>query len=137
MARILVVDDDPFMRDSLIDSLGEAGHRVQGVESGHAGLDAISENAFEMVITDLKMPGMSGLEFLRKVLEHDPSIPVLLVTANGTVETAVEAMRVGAFDYILKPFGAEELRLLVSKSLEHRRLVGENAVLRRELSTLR
>ncbi len=133
MARILVVDDDRFMRGSLVDALEGAGHEVEAFEGAEPALARFAGETFEVAITDLKMPGVGGLEFLARAREVDPRLPVVVITAHGTVETAVQAMKRGAFDYILKPFGEQELTLLVEKALEHRRLVGDNEALRGEL----
>ena len=133
MPRILVVDDDDFMRDSLLDTLRESGYDVAACAAAPAALEHLNAERWDVAISDLKMPGMSGLEFLAEARRLDASLPVLLITAHGTVETAVAAMKQGAFDYILKPFGADELRILVTKALEHRRLVEENEALRGEL----
>ncbi|MCI0650612.1 MAG: sigma-54 dependent transcriptional regulator [Planctomycetes bacterium] len=133
MARVLVADDDPFMRGSLLDALHDDGHDGEGFASAREALEAHDERSFDLVITDLKMPGMNGIELLDQIRLRDAQLPVLLITAHGTVETAVQAMKRGASDYILKPFGAEELRLLVGKAIEHRRLLGENEALKREL----
>ena len=133
MARILVVDDDPFMRDSLLDSLQTQGYEGVGTASGAEGLEALAEQSFDLAISDLKMPGMTGIEFLERVRQRDDELPVIMITAHGTVETAVEAMRRGAFDYILKPFGADELVMVLRKALEHQRLRGENQALKGEL----
>ncbi|MGE3164263.1 MAG: sigma-54-dependent transcriptional regulator [Planctomycetota bacterium] len=135
MARVLVLDDDRFMRASVEDALGEAGHSVEACARGSAALEALAARDFDLVISDLKMPEMTGLEFLGKARERDAQLPVILITAHGTVETAVQAMKKGAFDYILKPFRADELLLLVDKALEHRRLVRENTVLRGALKS--
>ena len=133
MARILIVDDDRFMRSSLVDTIVESGHEAVAFPSGGDALESLVDESYDVAVVDLKMPRMTGLEFLVRVRERDSRLVVVLITAHGTVETAVQAMKRGAFDYIQKPFGAEELRLLIEKSLEHRRLVGENEALRGEL----
>ncbi len=137
MSRILVVDDDRFMRGSLNDALVGAGYEVVPCEGAEIALEQLDRQSFDIAITDLKMPKVSGLEFLERARQIDPRLPVIVITAHGTVETAVSAMKRGAFDYILKPFGEEELGLLVTKAIEHRRLMGENEALHRELRTRR
>ena len=137
MARILVVDDDRFMRGSLADVLEGAGHAVVACEGAEIALEHLRNESFDAAITDLKMPKVSGLEFLERAREIDGRLPVIVITAHGTVETAVKAMKHGALDYILKPFGEEEVNLLVEKALHHRRLVGENEAMHREQRTRR
>ena len=132
MARILVVDDDRFMRGSLTDVLEGAGHEVVPCEGAEIALEALAGDAFDVAITDLKMPKVTGLEFLERAIEIDARLPVIVITAHGTVETAVRAMKNGAFDYILKPFGQEEVTLLVDKALTNRRLASENEIFHRE-----
>ena len=133
MARVLVVDDDRFMRTSLLDTLVSEGHDGKAFASGAEALQALADDSFDVALVDLKMPGMTGLEFLDQARERDARIPIIVITAHGTVETAVKAMKRGAFDYILKPFGGEELRVFLNKALEHRRLVGENEAYKGEL----
>ena len=135
MARVLVVDDDQFMRGSLADVLEGQGHTVVSCEGAEIALEQLKIDTFDVAITDLKMPKVSGLEFLARAREIDGRLPCIVITAHGTVETAVEAMKNGAFDYILKPFGEDEVSLLVDKALNHRRLVGENEAMHRELRT--
>jgi DNA-binding NtrC family response regulator len=137
MARVLVVDDDRFMRGSLVDSLEGAGHEAAACEGADPALARLAGESFDLMVTDLRMPGTGGLELLARAREIDPRLPVVVITAHGTVETAVLAMKRGAFDYILKPFGEPELTLLVARALEHRRLVGENEALRGEARTRR
>ena len=132
MARVLVVDDDRFMRGSLTDAREGAGHEVVACDSGASALEELNGDAFDAVVTDMKMPKMTGLEFLERARQLDAQLPVIVITAHGTVETAVQAMKQGAFEYILKPFGEDELTILVQKALDHRRLVGENEALRRQ-----
>ena len=121
--QVLVVDDHRSARESMADVLTRAGHRVHCVSSAREALSVLEHESFDVVITDLQMPGMSGLEFIR-TLEHRPhGAQVLMVTAHATVESAVEAMRHGAFDYIEKPFGADQLEGLVSRALAHGRLL--------------
>lgn len=133
MSRILIVDDDRYMRGSLVDAIEGHGHEVVAADCGEKGVAALKEHSFDAAITDMKMPGMSGLEFLEHAHVSDPKLPVIVITAHATVETAVDAMKRGAFDYILKPFGSEELLILVDRALEHGRLLGEHQALKGEL----
>jgi len=140
MARILVVDDQEMMRDSLAATLVREGHEVIAAGDGAAAVARLQSPArFDLVISDLKMPKMTGIELLAEVKRLRPDLPVVLMTAFATVQTAVEAMKLGAYDYIQKPFDGEEIKMLVDRTLEHSRLKLENAALRsmNEFSTPR
>ena len=134
MARILVADDQEMMRDSLASTLAREGHDVVAAADGAAAVARLSAEGaagrFDLLITDLKMPRMTGLELLAEAKRLRPEMPVVLMTAFATVSTAVEAMKLGAYDYIQKPFDGDEIKLLVDRTLEHNRLIRENAVLR-------
>jgi len=130
MARILVVDDQELMRDSLAGTLVREGHEVVACNDGPAAALRLQGARFDVLITDVKMPKMSGLELLAEVRRLRPEMPVVLMTAFATVATAVEAMKLGAYDYIQKPFDGDEIRMLVERTLEHSRLVRENQALR-------
>ena len=131
--RILVVDDDESLRWVTQAQLQQNGYDVNAAASAQEGLASIERTAPDLVITDLKMPGMSGLELLKKIRVDYPEILVIMVTAFGTVETAVEAMKAGAYDYITKPVNMDELRLIVSRGLEHLDLREEVRLLRSSL----
>jgi len=126
MARILVADDKEMMRDSLQATLNCAGHEVATVKSGVEGLGLLKSSSFDLIITDLKMPKMDGLRFLEEQQKLNLEIPVIMMTAYASIPTAVEAMRKGAYDYIQKPFKADEINLLVERALEQGRLRQEN-----------
>jgi DNA-binding NtrC family response regulator len=130
VSRILVVDDEAILRDAMAEALSRAGHAVDAFDSGRSALDRFSSESYDLVITDFRMPGMDGLEVLAEVRRNSPDVPVVLITAHGTVETAVAAMKRGAYDYILKPFKLDELELLVARALERRALSVENEALR-------
>jgi DNA-binding NtrC family response regulator len=131
MARILVVDDQEMMRDSLVATLVREGHEVVAAGDGPIAVSRLSSGAkFDLLITDLKMPKMTGIELLTEAKRIRPELPVVLMTAFATVTTAVEAMKLGAYDYIQKPFDGEEIKLLVDRTLDHNRLLRENQVLR-------
>jgi two-component system response regulator PilR (NtrC family) len=132
-ATILVVDDERSMRDLLAIMLKREGYDVTTADGGEAGLAALKGASFDLVITDLRMRGLDGLGLLRAAKELDPQAMVLVVTAFASPETAVEAMKLGAYDYITKPFKLEEIRLVIAKALERKRLHEENAALRRQL----
>jgi DNA-binding NtrC family response regulator len=130
MARILVVDDQELMRDSLAATLAREGHEVTAAGDGPVAISKLSAGRFDLLISDLKMPRMTGMELLAEAKKLRPEMPVVLMTAFATVQTAVEAMKLGAYDYIQKPFDGEEIKLLVDRTLEHNRLIRENQALR-------
>lgn len=120
--RILVVDDEENLRRVTQLKLQQAGYEAMTASDGRQALEVLARNPHDLIITDLKMPGMSGMDLLRRVREDYPEIIVVVVTAFGTIESAVEAMKLGAHDYIIKPVNADALRLVVSRALEHHRL---------------
>ena len=132
--KILVIDDDPSLRRVLEYNLEEDGYEVTVAASGSEGLQAFDELGPALVITDLKMPGIDGFHVLREIKERSPETLVMIITAFGAVETAVEAMKLGAYDYITKPFNRDELKLVVRKALQVTSLFLENKKLRQELS---
>ncbi|MGE5324486.1 MAG: sigma-54-dependent transcriptional regulator [Actinomycetota bacterium] len=133
MANILIVEDEPRMRRLLEISLGEEGHSVQTAEDAETGIKILRKNSVELIVTDLKLPGMNGLEFLQEAKSINASIPVVVMTAYGSVETAVEAMKAGASDYVLKPFTMAEMKLVINKELDVQRVREENRSLREAL----
>ncbi len=130
MSTILVVDDKESLRDSVGFTLQRAGFTIVSASSGDSALDVIARKRPDCVVTDLKMPGMTGVELIERVAAFDDELPVILMTAFGTIETAVKAMKLGAFDYITKPFEGDELVISVKRALEHAAVKRENAVLR-------
>ncbi len=136
MASILVIDDNEALREGMAVSLTRAGHAVSAASGGAEGLAAAGRRRFDLVVTDLKMDGVDGMEVLRRLRAADPEAAVLLVTAFGTIETAVAAMREGALDFVTKPFSPEVLRAKVDKSLEMVRLRCEARDLRQEKRSL-
>lgn len=129
--RILAVDDDRLIRALLCEQLGDAGYDTIAVESAEKALIAIEERDFDVVLTDLNMPGRDGLELVAALRELRPEIPVILMTAYGSVQTAVRALREGAFDFVTKPFEAEELQTTIERAFERLELESENRRLRR------
>jgi DNA-binding NtrC family response regulator len=121
--RVLVVDDHPQSRGSICEILTHVGHRVEGVSSAIEGLARLGVESFDLIITDLQMPGMSGLEFIRELTKRRHGAQIVMVTAYASVSTAVDAMRHGAFDYIEKPFNVDALEDLVDRALAHGRLI--------------
>ena len=129
--RLLLADDDASFRRVQEYQLSQAGYDVTAVEDGAAALDAFRVGLHDLVVTDVRMPGLDGLQFLERLRAIDPDVPVVVVTAHGTIETAVEAMRQGAFDFLTKPFPGDQLRLTLERAREMSRLVRENRELRR------
>jgi two-component system response regulator AtoC len=132
-ARILLVDDEPGSRESLSLLLGHEGYLVDTASDGEKAIRLFSKNKYDAIITDLFLPGASGIDILKHVKEHPLPCSVILITGNATAETAVEAMKEGAFDYIIKPVNFEKLKVLVEKAVEKTRLVAENIYLRQQL----
>ncbi len=130
--RILVVDDEPLMRDFLIETLQRRKHLVDSAGNGAQAIAKVRGEAFDLVITDIRMPEASGLEVLEAVKKANPDTEVIMITAFGTIETAVEAMKLGAFDFITKPFFADAIELKVDRALEQQSQRTENRTLRTE-----
>ncbi len=133
MNKILVVDDEQSMRDFLAIMLKREGYEVITAESGTDAVRVVQSEIFDLVITDIKMPGTDGMELLKTIKELSPDTIVIMVTAFATAETAVEAMKMGAYDYIIKPFKVDELKLIINNALEKRFLRKENILLKREI----
>ncbi len=132
--RILVVDDEESLRRVTQLRLEAAGYHVSTVADGFQALDLLAKWPFDLVLTDLKMPGMNGIELLKRVREEYPDVVVILITAFGTVESAVEAVKAGAYDYIVKPVNMDGLRLVIERALQHLQLVEEVRQLRTALN---
>ena len=130
---ILVADDEPGVRESLAEVLRDAGYDVQTAADGRTALTALEARDFGVVITDLRMPGADGLAVLKRAREISPQTLVLVMTAHGSVDTAVEALRTGATDYILKPVGFDDLLAKVARLIEYRQLIWQTQMLRREV----
>jgi DNA-binding NtrC family response regulator len=131
--RILVVDDEMIVCESCKRILEEDGYEVETALSGMEAFEKMKENPFDIVITDLKMPGIDGMEVLRTFRKEYPDVIIIMITGFSTVETAVEAMKLGAFDYIPKPFTPDEVSIVVKKAIEKKSLLLENIYLRQEL----
>ena len=133
MPAILIVEDEAKMRRLLELNLADDGFTTLSAEDAETGLKLLRENPVDLVLTDLKLPGMNGLEFLHSVKHQNAALPVVVMTAFGSVETAVEAMKAGASDYVLKPFSLTEMRMVIRKELDVRNLREENRSLREAL----
>jgi DNA-binding NtrC family response regulator len=134
MPSILVIDDKESMRQMLAKTLESEGFEVDTARDGERGLDKAKEKRFDLILTDLKLPKMDGLEVLSSIKDLDPEVAVIVMTAYGTIETAVQAIKQGAFDFLTKPFDVDHLQVLIQRALENRRLLAENVLLREELA---
>lgn len=133
-SRVLVVDDEESIREFLEIMLRKEGYEVTCAEDGQKALDIIKKKSIDLVISDLQMPNMTGIELLRNVRDQYPEMLFMMITAFGTTETAVEAMKLGAYDYITKPFKIDEVRINISNALRSKNLETENRTLKKELS---
>jgi DNA-binding NtrC family response regulator len=121
MGNVLVVDDKEGIRTFIAEVLSDAGHDVEAAKDGRDALAKLGNRSFHLMISDLKMPNMDGMQLLEKARTIAPEMAVIVLTAHGTVDTAVAAMKMGAFDYLMKPLsGPDELQMLVSRALDHR-----------------
>jgi DNA-binding NtrC family response regulator len=117
--KILIIDDELIMRESLSGWLERDGHHIQTAASGEAALEILEKTRFDILLVDIKMEGMSGLDVLKHVKETDPDVAIVMITAYGSIPTAIEAMKKGAYDYMLKPFDPNELGVLIEKIIRH------------------
>ena len=135
--RILLIDDEEIVRDSCTEILRDEPYEVATAADGAAGLERMRDFRPDLVVVDLKMPGLSGLEVLERIREADPTLVPIVITGYATVSSAVDAMKRGAYDFLPKPFTPEEFRLIVRRGAEKRALVLETQALRRERELLR
>jgi two-component system, NtrC family, response regulator AtoC len=131
--RILIVDDEASGREALSLLLGREGYQIRTAASGEEALNILHDTPLEIVVTDLLLPGLSGIDILKQVKKESPYTSVILITGNASAESAVEAMKEGAFDYISKPIDFEKLKILVAKAVEKSHLIAENLYLRQQL----
>lgn len=131
--RILVVDDELIVRESLSDWLLESGYEVEAVEDGFKAIGEVKKKKWDLLLVDLKMLGMDGIDVMREVKRISKELPVVIITGYPTVDSAVQAMKEGAYDYIIKPFNPEEIDLVIRNIIAHQNLVKENIYLRQEL----
>ncbi len=132
MEKLLIIDDEKSLVDLLALVFKKEGYAVRTALSAVKGLDLFEKEPADLVITDMKMPQVSGMDVLRRVKEADPDVPVIMITAYGSIDQAVEALKAGALDYVVKPFDVDELKIIVARGLEKRRLTEENILLRRD-----
>ena len=132
-ATILIVEDDRAMRAMLREALEDDGYTVEDVGGGRAGIERVKQGGVDLVISDVKMPDLDGLDMLREIKAVTPSPHVITITAFGSIDTAIRAVKLGAFDYITKPFDVDQLILSVQKALDERALRTELARLRDEV----
>jgi len=131
--NILIIDDEAAQRDILTGYLKKKGHKIYSASSGREGIEIIKNNLVDIILSDFKMPDLNGIEVLEQVKKLNPEISFVVVTAYGTVENAVKAIRLGAFDYISKPVDLEELDLMIERIIEHKNLKSENQLLKTQL----
>ncbi len=135
--RILVVDDEPLMRDFLVETLQRKKYLVEAVGNGSQAIEKVKVEYYDLLITDIRMPEVSGMEVLEEVKKINPETEIIMITAFGTIENAVGAMKLGAYDYITKPFSADEIEIVVDRAMERQRLRDENRILRNDNTQLR
>jgi two-component system response regulator AtoC len=131
--HIMIVDDEEIVRESLTGWLQEDGYEVESAENGMKALELLPSKEWNLAMVDLKMPGMDGIQLMDEMKKSRPDMIIIIMTAYATVDTAVKAMKKGAYDYIVKPFNPEDLSLTIRKIIEHQKLVKENIYLRKEL----
>ncbi|HPW17855.1 MAG TPA: sigma-54 dependent transcriptional regulator, partial [Candidatus Aminicenantes bacterium] len=133
METILIIDDEKSLLDLLTVVFKKEGYAVRSAQTAAAGFEALAKEGIDLVVTDIKMPGADGMDVLRYARENLPDLPVILITAYGSIAQAVEALKAGALDYVVKPFDVEELKIIVGRGLAARRLKQENLLLKRDL----
>ena len=134
-AEILVVDDEPGLRDFLEIMLNKQGYGVETAVDGVDAMEKVQNSNFDLVVTDMKMPRMNGIEFLREIKQREPNLTVIIITAYASHQSAIEAMKLGAYDYITKPFKIDEIKLVIQKALDKKLLEYENQRLKKELES--
>jgi two-component system response regulator HydG len=133
--KLLIVDDDQGHRNALLNLLGKLGYQAAGTDSGESAVSLCKDTPFDLILMDVRMAGINGIEAMREILNYNPAIPVLIMTAYSDVNNAVEALKAGAYDYLTKPLDFEGLKLTIERSLEHTALRQENRVLQDALSS--
>lgn len=133
LGKILVVDDDSLVRDFLSEALSRIGFWVDLASTGEEALEKIKKEDYDIILSDIRMPNMDGMELLKIVKDYLPDAKVIMMTAYGTVQNAVDAMKLGAFDYVMKGFSPDEIELVLKRALDHKQLIWENKLLRSEV----
>ena len=133
--RILIIEDEKSMREVLRILLEEEGYEITAASNGVEGMEYLGGDIFDLVVTDIKMPKADGFEVLKKVKELSPSTLVIMITAFGSTESTIEAMKLGAYDYIHKPFKIDEIRLIIQKAFERKNLGEELSLLREKMKS--
>lgn len=134
LEKILIVDDELLIRNFLAETLRRSDFEVATADDGKKALALFKEHPFDLVLADMKMPGISGLELLKQIKQLSPATVIIIMTAFGSIENAVEAMKLGAFNYLVKPFSPEAIEAMIAKAKEHRLLLEENSYLRQQVS---
>ncbi|MBI1779774.1 MAG: sigma-54-dependent Fis family transcriptional regulator, partial [Sphingobacteriales bacterium] len=134
MSNILIIDDEKAIRKTLTEILSYEGYKIDDAENGEDGLKQLKEKNYDAVLCDIKMPKMDGIEFLEKAREARPDVPVIMISGHGTIETAVEAVKKGAFDYVSKPPDLNRLLITIRNAMDKTTLVEETKVLKRKVS---
>lgn len=135
-AKILIVDDEPFIRDIISRKLTDLGYDCDTAEDAEAALAKVSQNALDCILSDIRMPGMSGIELLRRIRVTNEDVSVIMITGSPDIDQAIEAMRLGAHDHLSKPLNLDELAIIVERAIEKRRLVMENREYQRNLEEM-
>ncbi|MGB4771720.1 MAG: sigma-54 dependent transcriptional regulator [Chitinophagaceae bacterium] len=133
MSQVLIIDDEKAIRKTLAEILSYEGYKIDEAENGEEGLKRFKEKTYDVVLCDIKMPKLDGIEFLEKAREHNPDVPVIMISGHGTIETAVEAVKKGAYDYISKPPDLNRLLITIRNATDKTNLVTETKVLRRKV----
>ena len=134
MSQILIIDDEKAIRKTLSEILSYEGYKIDDAENGEEGLKKIREKSYDVILCDIKMPKVDGLEFLEKAKEINPDVPIIMISGHGTIETAVEAVKKGAFDYVAKPPDLNRLLITIRNAMDKQTLVTETKVLKRKVS---
>src|SRR6218665_3307751 len=134
MTNILIIDDEKAIRKTLVEILSFEGYKIDEAGDGEEGLKRFKEKNYDVVLCDIKMPKIDGLEFLDKAGETNPDVPIIMISGHGTIETAVEAVKKGAYDYISKPPDLNRLLITIRNAMEKTTLVTETKVLKRKVS---